>query len=128
MTDKHRIRTESPVSRILTAALETASDLDKAGHSAAVVGGAVRDTLLGREICDADIATSATMHEIISIWPHCRLIGKPPMTTALLVKEGIKLDIASFQGRSLEEDLGLFLFVKAIQYLHQRGFPGSVLP
>lgn len=90
---------------IIKTALEAASRLEASGHSTAVVGGAVRDVLLCREVRDADIATSASMDEIVSIWPGCKLVGKHPLTTALIVINGVKLDIASFQGACLEDDL-----------------------
>lgn len=91
---------------VLITALEAALKLETAGHRAIVVGGAIRDTLLCREVRDADIATSATMDDIVSLWPCCKVIGTPPLATALLVVEGVKLDIASFQGRDPTEDLG----------------------
>ncbi|MDO9507763.1 MAG: hypothetical protein Q7I97_00230 [Thermovirgaceae bacterium] len=91
---------------VMMTALEAAAKLEMPGHRAAVVGGAVRDTILGREVRDADVATSATMEEIVSVWPDSRLIGKPPKTTALLVIGGKTIDVSSFQGKSLEEDLG----------------------
>ncbi|MCL1898810.1 MAG: CCA tRNA nucleotidyltransferase, partial [Micrococcales bacterium] len=43
----------------------------KAGHELALVGGPVRDSLLGRPIADLDFATSATPDqsvEILSAW------------------------------------------------------------
>lgn len=91
---------------VLITALEAALKLQTMGHRAVVVGGAIRDTLLCREVRDADIATSATMDDIVSVWPSCKVIGSPPLATALLVLGGVKLDIASFQGRDLAEDLG----------------------
>lgn len=86
-------------------AIEVASRLDMSGHRAVVVGGAIRDTILCREVRDVDIATSATMGEIVSLLPGCKVIGKPPTTAALLAVGGAKLDIASFQGSGLEDDL-----------------------
>ena len=40
-----------------------------AGHAAYVVGGSLRDTLLGREAADWDVATSARPEEILGLFP-----------------------------------------------------------
>ena len=43
------------------------STLNSCGHSAFIVGGCVRDALLGKTPDDYDITTSATPQEIIKI-------------------------------------------------------------
>jgi tRNA nucleotidyltransferase/poly(A) polymerase len=48
---------------------EICKKLNSAGFKAYVVGGALRDMLLGRENPDFDIATSALPHEIASVFP-----------------------------------------------------------
>lgn len=48
---------------------EILSSLEQAGHSAFVVGGCVRDALMGRVPTDWDIATSATPEDIQSLFP-----------------------------------------------------------
>jgi putative nucleotidyltransferase with HDIG domain len=45
------------------------------GFSAYLVGGCVRDLILGREPADYDIATSATPHEVIGIFPQTYAVG-----------------------------------------------------
>ena len=45
--------------------------LTRAGHEAYYVGGCVRDTLLGREIHDWDIATSARPEQVLALFDHC---------------------------------------------------------
>lgn len=94
-----------PLNDVLLTALEASEKLEASNHIAAVVGGAVRDILLCRDVRDADVATSATLDEIVSLWPECKVIGKPPRATALLDMGGVKLDVAPIQGGSLEEDL-----------------------
>ncbi|MDI3281519.1 MAG: hypothetical protein QJR13_09135, partial [Bacillota bacterium] len=49
---------------------ELISTLEGAGHRAYVVGGAVRDLLLGRTPADWDIATDALPDEVKRIFPH----------------------------------------------------------
>lgn len=50
--------------------------LRRNGHAAFLVGGCVRDLLLGRTPKDFDIATSATPNEIKDLFRNCRIIGR----------------------------------------------------
>src|ERR1043165_3966856 len=50
--------------------------LTKGGFAAYLVGGCVRDLLLGRPPKDFDIATSATPPEIKALFRNCRIIGR----------------------------------------------------
>ncbi len=50
--------------------------LARNGFSAYLVGGCVRDLLLGRKPKDFDVATSATPPEIKSLFRNCRIIGR----------------------------------------------------
>src|SRR5213082_1618104 len=50
--------------------------LTRSGFSAYLVGGCVRDLLLGRKPKDFDVATSATPPEIKSLFRNCRIIGR----------------------------------------------------
>jgi poly(A) polymerase len=45
-------------------------------HAAYVVGGCVRDLLLGRKPKDFDIATSATPQDLRRLFRNCRIIGR----------------------------------------------------
>ena len=57
-------------------ALEVLQTLTDAGHSAYLVGGGVRDLLLGLKPKDFDVATSATPDVVRRLFRHCRLIGR----------------------------------------------------
>ncbi|MES9856788.1 MAG: polynucleotide adenylyltransferase PcnB [Sedimenticola sp.] len=50
--------------------------LKSAGYQAHLVGGGVRDLLLGREPKDFDVATDATPEEVRRVFRNCRLIGR----------------------------------------------------
>lgn len=50
--------------------------LKKAGYQSYLVGGGVRDLLLGREPKDFDIATDATPEEVRRLFRNCRLVGR----------------------------------------------------
>jgi poly(A) polymerase len=56
-------------------ATRIARTLREHGHSAYLVGGCVRDLLLNREPADYDVATSATPHEVIRIFPQTFAVG-----------------------------------------------------
>jgi poly(A) polymerase len=70
--DKHNVRRED----ISRCARRTCEELQRAGHAAFVVGGAVRDLLLGRKPKDFDVATSATPEEVRSTFRRSRIIGR----------------------------------------------------
>lgn len=50
--------------------------LKQSGHQAYLVGGGVRDLLLGHEPKDFDVATDATPEEVRQVFRNCRLIGR----------------------------------------------------
>lgn len=50
--------------------------LKSAGYQAHLVGGGVRDLLLGREPKDFDVATDATPEQVREVFRNCRLIGR----------------------------------------------------
>lgn len=61
---------------ISNSALRVCEGLQKEGFAAFVVGGAVRDLLLGRHPKDFDIATSATPEQVKSAFRRARIIGR----------------------------------------------------
>jgi poly(A) polymerase len=71
-------RSEHNISRanISKNAVKVLYRLHKAGYEAHLVGGAVRDMLLGREPKDFDVATDATPEQVRELFRNCRLIGR----------------------------------------------------
>jgi poly(A) polymerase len=71
-------RAEHSVSRsaISPSALKVLYRLKDAGYQAFLVGGAVRDLLLGRNPKDFDIATNAHPEQVRELFRNCRLIGR----------------------------------------------------
>ena len=61
--------------------------LHAAGSEAYYVGGCVRDTLLGREIHDWDITTSALPEEVMKCFPHCIPTGVKHGTVTVCTEE-----------------------------------------
>ncbi len=71
-------RSEHIISRanIGERALKVLYRLKSAGYEAYLVGGGVRDLLLGREPKDFDVATSALPEQVRELFRNCRLIGR----------------------------------------------------
>lgn len=57
-------------------ALTVIYDLQRAGHEAYLVGGGVRDLLLGGQPKDFDVATDATPEQIKSLFQRARIVGR----------------------------------------------------
>jgi poly(A) polymerase len=56
-------------------AIEIVRTLRRQGHQAYLVGGCVRDLLLGREPADYDVATDATPDQVMQIFPRTYAVG-----------------------------------------------------
>lgn len=71
-------RQDHPISRSLISpnVLKILYRLMQNGHVAYLVGGGVRDLLLGREPKDFDVATDATPGRIKTLFRNCRLVGR----------------------------------------------------
>ncbi|HEY6251036.1 MAG TPA: CCA tRNA nucleotidyltransferase [Candidatus Angelobacter sp.] len=59
----------------LQSATRIVSELRRAGHSAYLAGGCVRDFVLGREPADYDVATSARPEEVMRLFPQTYAVG-----------------------------------------------------
>ena len=71
-------RAEHSVSRSLLSpnGVKVLYKLKEAGFTAYLVGGGVRDLLLGREPKDFDVVTDATPNQLKKLFRNCRLIGR----------------------------------------------------
>lgn len=71
-------RSEHTISRsqISENALKVLYRLQKEGYDAYLVGGCVRDLLLGREPKDFDVVTNADPDQIKKVFRNCRIIGR----------------------------------------------------
>ncbi|MBW2145813.1 MAG: CCA tRNA nucleotidyltransferase [Deltaproteobacteria bacterium] len=80
------------------AALEVVRTLREKGCAAYIVGGAVRDMVLGREPGDFDVATDAEPKEITVIFPHTVPVGAQ-FGTILVVVEGRPVQVSTLRKR-----------------------------
>lgn len=66
-------------------------------HEGYLVGGCVRDLLIGREPKDFDIATSATPDQMKGLFRNCRLIGRRFRLAHVYFKGGKILEVSTFR-------------------------------
>jgi poly(A) polymerase len=94
-------RSEHSLSRksISAGALRVLYRLHEAGFRACLVGGAVRDLLLGGHPKDFDVATNATPEEVRALFRNCRLIGRRFRLAHVVFGREI-VEVATFRGSS----------------------------
>lgn len=84
---------------MLEIALELLGVIESRGFEAYLIGGCVRDLILGEDFCDIDICTSATPHDIKNIFNDC-IVKSYGYGSVVLVYKDIKFEITTFR----EED------------------------
>jgi poly(A) polymerase len=92
-------RSEHSISRssIDPDALKVLYRLHRHGHIAYLVGGGVRDLLLGNKPKDFDISTSALPNEIKKIFGNCRLIGRRFRLAHIYFRGGKIIEVSTFR-------------------------------
>ena len=83
-------------SAVSETALEVVKTLTGAGHEAYLVGGCVRDLLLGRQPKDFDVATEAPPERVRELFRRCRLIGRRFRLAHVRIR-GDVIDVATFR-------------------------------
>jgi tRNA nucleotidyltransferase (CCA-adding enzyme) len=87
--------------------IDAARQLQDAGHSAVLVGGAVRDVLLGLPASDWDLASSATPDEVMAIFPKTIPTGVQHGTVTVLLRgagQTHPVEITTFRGEGAYVD------------------------
>jgi len=70
--------------------------LRRNGFQALLVGGCVRDLLLGREPADYDLTTDATPEQVASLFPESVSVGAQ-FGVILIPRDGLKVEVATFR-------------------------------
>ena len=70
--------------------------LQQNGHQAFLVGGCVRDLLLGREPADYDVATDASPDRVMRLFPDSLAIGAH-FGVVLVTRKDCKVEVATFR-------------------------------
>jgi poly(A) polymerase len=99
-TVKHPI----PFSRLDPEAVKVVRRLARFGYEAYLVGGCVRDIMLGRRPKDFDVATSAMPAEVRRLFRNCRLIGRRFRLAHLLFKNRKIIEVATFRRTPTSSD------------------------
>ncbi|WP_422823645.1 polynucleotide adenylyltransferase PcnB [Vreelandella vilamensis] len=97
-------RAEHPVSRqhISDAALKVLYRLDGAGFDAFLVGGCIRDALLGLMPKDFDVATNATPEQVRELFRNSRLIGRRFRIVHVRFGREV-IEVTTFRGKPQDE-------------------------
>ena len=133
MSKKFEIKLNPDVSMII-------DRFEKAGYEAYLVGGSLRDTLLGREAYDNDLTTSALPEQTLELFSDLRTVptGLKHGTVTLITESGLPIEVTTFRTdgtysdsrhpdsvsftRSLKEDLSRRDFtVNAMAYAPKKG-------
>lgn len=78
-------------------ALKVMYRLNKAGYEAWLVGGGVRDLLLGKKPKDFDVTTNATPDQVRKLFRNCRLVGRRFRLAHVMFGPEI-IEVATFRG------------------------------
>ncbi len=108
-------RSEHPISRrdIDKNALKVLYRLHNAGYLAYLVGGSVRDLMMGRSPKDFDIGTNAKPNEIRRLFSNSRIIGRRFRLVHVFFHDGGVVEVSTFRRDPDPEE--------------QRGEPGELL-
>lgn len=98
-------RSEHNISRsqISENALKVLYRLKKSGYDAYLVGGCVRDLLLGREPKDFDVVTDAHPEQVRKVFRNCRLVGRRFRLAHVHFGREI-VEVATFRGTAGDVD------------------------
>jgi poly(A) polymerase len=83
-------------------AISIIQTLRERGHQAYLVGGCVRDSLLGREPADYDVSTDATPDEVMRIFPQTYAVGAQFGVVLVPAPAGETAGSASTHGNAVE--------------------------
>lgn len=96
--------TRLAAARIPQEIVEVTRHLQRGGHEAVLVGGAVRDTLMGLPADDWDVASSATPSEVQVLFPRTIPTGIEHGTVTVLVRprerggKALPVEVTTFRG------------------------------
>ena len=85
-------------------ALKVLYRLNKAGYEAYLVGGGVRDLLLGQKPKDFDVTTNATPEQMRKLFRNCRLVGRRFRLAHVMFGPEV-IEVATFRGHHQVEEI-----------------------
>src|SRR3954470_16479774 len=94
---------EIPDDRLDPDAVKVVRRLRRAGFTAYLVGGCVRDLLLGMRPKDFDVATSAHPNQVKETFRNSRLIGRRFRLAHVFFRGGKIIEVSTFRKSPLDE-------------------------
>lgn len=88
----------------LQLAREIISTLQRNGHQAYLVGGCVRDRLLGREPKDFDVSTNARPNQLTQLFPKSELVGAHFGVVLVKAAPDVCVEVATFRREGAYSD------------------------
>ncbi len=101
--DEHRI----DINKVDKEALKIIRRLRSSGHEAYIVGGAVRDLIMGKNPKDFDIATDALPRKIKNLFRNSRIIGRRFRLVHVFYGEKI-IEVSTFRSNSPGESNNIY--------------------
>jgi poly(A) polymerase len=95
---------EIPLEKIDPHALEVIRRLRRFGHRAYLVGGCVRDLLLGLKPKDFDVATSARPEEVKALFRNSRVIGRRFRLVHVFFRGGKIIETSTFRAQAVPQE------------------------
>ncbi len=89
--------------------------LHRAGYQACLVGGGVRDLLLGRQPKDFDVTTNATPEQVQGLFRRCRLIGRRFRLAHVFMRRE-QIEVATFRSGEAAEQSAQGMIVRDNRY------------
>ncbi|MDY0191334.1 MAG: polynucleotide adenylyltransferase PcnB [Desulfuromonas sp.] len=89
------------------------------GYIAYLVGGSVRDLLLGRQPKDFDVGTNATPEQVRKLFRNCRLVGRRFRLAHIMFGRNCLIEVATFRRKPQadeipDDDAGGLLFAENV--------------
>src|SRR5438309_564550 len=100
---ERKLPPEIPDDRLDPDAVKVVRRLRRAGFTAYLVGGCVRDLLLGMRPKDFDVATSAQPNQVKDTFRNSRLIGRRFRLAHIFFRGGKIIEVSTFRANPLDE-------------------------
>ncbi len=108
-------------------ALWIAKRLKKAGHECYIVGGAVRDLLLGKQPKDFDLATDARPRQVKKLFRNAWIIGRRFRLVHVRFSDGKVIEVATFRSDKVPQGKNNNEFGTLAQDVRRRDFSLNAL-